>query len=206
MLTSQSTSKIIPALLKFQGTNKGIQKDSKGYNYNYISLDQILELVRPALSKVDIYMSQNVGNIEINGVFKTTCETVLYHSSGEWISSGPMLVEPTNNPKMSVPQNMGSAITYSKRYQLTAILGLSADVDDDATIVAENKQAWGQTISQAQVKTLAALMKEKKVSQDDMQKIMASEIQEVKTASQLTADEASKLINHLTTMQPMHNA
>lgn len=203
MLTSQSTSKIIPALLKFQNTNKGIQKDSQGYNYQYISLDQILDLVRPALSAVDIYMSQNVGLTEVNGVFKTTCETVLYHSSGEWISSGQMVVEPTNNPKMSIPQNMGSAITYSKRYQLTAILGLSADVDDDATIVAENKQAWGQTVTPAQIKTLAALMKEKNVDQEAMQKIMAAEIHTSKSASQLNQDEASKLINHLTTMAPI---
>lgn len=201
MLTSQSTTKIIPALLKFQEQNKGIQKDSQGYNYQYISLDQILELVRPALSTVGIYMSQNVGHIIMDNMSKTTCETVLYHSSGEWISSGQMIVEPTNNPKMSVPQNMGSAITYAKRYQLTAILGLSADVDDDAAIVAENKQAWGQTISQAQVKTLAALMKEKNVNQEQMQNIMAQEIKIVKTASQLTSAEASKLINYLTALK-----
>ena len=200
MLTSQSTTNIIPALLKFQNTNKGIQKDSQGYSYQYISLDQILELVRPALSNVGIYMSQNINHVDIGGVSKTTCETVLYHTSGEWISSGQMIVEPTNNPKMSIPQNMGSAITYSKRYQLTAILGLSADVDDDATIVAENKQAWGQTVTPAQIKTLAALMKEKNVDQEDMQKIMAAEIHTSKSASQLSQEEASKLINHLTTM------
>ena len=53
-------------------------------------------------------------------------ETTLLHSSGEWIAS-----------KLSIgltkqdPQAIGSAISYARRYSLSAILGVSAE-DDDA--------------------------------------------------------------------------
>lgn len=200
MKTSSSTSNIIPALIEFQKDNKGIQKDGQGYNYKYISLDQIFALVRPALSKIDIVMSQDVGNLIVGDKTYTTCETTLYHKSGEWISTGALIVEPISNAKMSTMQNLGSAITYAKRYQLTAILGLSADVDDDAAIVNENLQNWGQKISPAQTKTLFDLMKKKGIGKEQMQTIMAEEIHTTKSSSQLTADEASKLISHLNSM------
>lgn len=200
MKTSSSTSNIIPALVEFQKDNKGIAKDSKGYNYDYISLDQIFALVRPALSNVGIVMTQDVGNLVVGDKVHTTCETILYHKSGEWISTGALVVEPITNAKMSTMQNLGSSITYAKRYQLTAILGLSADVDDDAAVVVENAQAWGQKINPAQTKTLFDLMKQKGIDKDKMQTIMAEEIHTTKSSSQLTADEASKLINHLNGM------
>ena len=200
MKTSSNTSNIIPALVEFQKDNKGIAKDSKGYNYSYISLDQIFELVRPTLSKVGIVMTQDVGNLVVGDKVHTTCETTLYHQSGEWISTGALIVEPIANAKMSTMQNLGSAITYAKRYQLTAILGLSADVDDDAAVVSENKANWGQKISPAQTKTLFDLMKKKGVGKDLMQTIMAEEIHTTKSSSQLSGDEASKLISHLNSM------
>ena len=53
-------------------------------------------------------------------------ETVIMHSSGEWISGEFMLKCSKNDP-----QGMGSAITYAKRYALKA-LGLMPDLDDDA--------------------------------------------------------------------------
>lgn len=202
MKTSQTTGSIIAALIQFQSDNTGIKKDGQGYNYKYISLDQIFALVRPVLSKHGLVMSQDVGSIVVGDKVQTTCETVIYHKSGEWISTGAMIVEPITNAKMSVMQNLGSAITYAKRYQLTAILGLSADVDNDAAqqVINENAQNWGQKVSPAQTKTLFDLMKKKGISKEQMQTIMAEEIHTTKSSSQLTADEASKLISHLNSM------
>ena len=52
--------------------------------------------------------------------------TTLWHSSGQWISSEYPL------PSSGRPQEIGSAITYARRYSLSAIVGNSADEDDDA--------------------------------------------------------------------------
>lgn len=200
MKTSQERSNITKALLQFQKTATGIKKDSQGYNYSYISLDQILELVRPALSDVGVLLNQPIGHIIVGDQVYTTVETVLTHESGEWITSGEMIVKPTNNAKMSDPQNLGSAITYEKRYQLTALLGLSADVDDDAQITYQNAQKWGRKISPAQTQIITKLMNEKGIDKTKMQTITFEVIKSNKTASQLTQDEADRLIAYLGTL------
>ena len=60
------------------------------------------------------------------------------HSSGQWIAG----VTPIR-PKDDSPQAMGSAITYARRYALSAIVGL-AQVDDDGN-AASGKVTYGQT-------------------------------------------------------------
>jgi hypothetical protein len=52
--------------------------------------------------------------------------TTLRHISGESISG----VYPVN-PVKNDPQSIGSALTYSRRYSLMAMLGIVADDDDD---------------------------------------------------------------------------
>jgi hypothetical protein len=51
---------------------------------------------------------------------------MLFHSSGQYISSTAMLRLIKNDP-----QAHGSAITYMRRYSFMSILGLVADADDD---------------------------------------------------------------------------
>lgn len=207
MKTSESIVKITGALLNFQKNVVGIKKDGKGYGYDYITIDSILLLVRPALSAEGIVLMQDVSNIVVGDEVLPTCETRLLHSSGEWISTGALIVKPVNISKKGevsstiTPQNLGSAITYSKRYQLTALLGLSADVDDDAAAISQNKQAWGQKISQEQINLLAELMKVKHVDKEHMKGIMVQVLQTSKSSSQLTGEEADKLIAHMTKMQ-----
>ena len=54
-------------------------------------------------------------------------ETRLIHAeSGQWISSVAIIPLPKNDP-----QGMGSAITYARRYALTAMLGIITEEDDD---------------------------------------------------------------------------
>ncbi|HET7239373.1 MAG TPA: ERF family protein, partial [Terrimicrobiaceae bacterium] len=69
--------------------------------------------------------------------------TTLRHSSGEVIISEWPL------PANANPQNMGSNLTYAKRYSLAAICGVSADEDDDAEAgVKESGKAPKQTAAQ----------------------------------------------------------
>ena len=62
------------------------------------------------------------------------------HSSGEWIG-GVYPVRPAQN----TPQGMGSAITYARRYSLSAMLGLAADDDDDGNAASGQQAAQRQT-------------------------------------------------------------
>jgi hypothetical protein len=54
-----------------------------------------------------------------------TVETVLMHSSGEWMSS--VAAAPLSKPDA---QGVGSAITYLRRYSLAAIAGIAQEDDD----------------------------------------------------------------------------
>jgi phage single-strand DNA-binding protein len=53
--------------------------------------------------------------------------TIVFHESGEYIEYPPLILKPENTK----PQSIGSAITYAKRYALSAIFGITSDKDDD---------------------------------------------------------------------------
>jgi hypothetical protein len=52
--------------------------------------------------------------------------TQLIHSSGQWIAGEYPL------PAQAKPQELGSAMTYARRYSLSSIACIAADEDDDA--------------------------------------------------------------------------
>lgn len=57
-----------------------------------------------------------------------TVNTILMHTSGEWISSSMSMPLAKNDP-----QGVGTAVSYGRRYGLSAILGIvGKDEDDDA--------------------------------------------------------------------------
>ena len=99
--------------------------------FDYIPLDDILETIK----KHDKFaLIQPLSSLE-NG---TPCVgNILIHESGEVLTSGkfPILV---SNTKM---QDVGSAITYSRRYSLGAFLGISTETDNDANFESEVKEA-----------------------------------------------------------------
>src|SRR5699024_7617073 len=74
-----------------------------------------------------ITVLQNASTKELNGNMMISVETMLLHSSGEWIKS-----EPLQMPSSTNMQDMGGQITYMKRYSLSAMLGLATENDDDA--------------------------------------------------------------------------
>lgn len=202
MKHSESIQKITEAMVKFQGDAKGIVKDAQGHGYKYITLDQILTLVRPALSKHGLAVWQDVQGFFIDGQNVAGCVTMLAHISGEWIESDKLSIKPSSIKAGApvTPRDLGSAVTYAKRYQLTGMLGLSADVDDDAGAVSESMKSWGQKISQAQMKTIGALMSDKNIDKNKMHTLIPDIIGVAKSSGEMTSEEADKVIKHLQTI------
>lgn len=125
MQTSEKTNLVSQALVQAIGEIKTIKKDSKNpfLKNKYASLDTILESVKPIMSKHKLAVMQNITDAGV--------ETVVMHEGGEWISSGTMLI-PTQEAKgLSNAQIRGVAITYSRRYQLGAMLGIATEEDED---------------------------------------------------------------------------
>ena len=91
--------------------------------YSYAPLSEIFDAIRKPLAENGLAISQPMTIID----GKLIVETVLSHSSGEWIS-GQILIE---SQKLD-PQSIGSALTYARRYSLSALLGIASEEDDDA--------------------------------------------------------------------------
>lgn len=98
-------------------------KVGNGYAFKYATLDAIIDHVRKPLTDNGIWFVQTLAN----GDGKYRLVTTLTHSSGQSITSEtPLLLSGSGN------QEFGSALTYMRRYALTAMLGIAADEDDDA--------------------------------------------------------------------------
>lgn len=120
---SEAINEIAAALAKAQGEIEGAVKDKNNpaFRSKYADLGAVWDAIREPLSKNGISAVQfprRVGDgIEV--------ETILMHSSGQWLSS--TLGMPVNKPDA---HGHGSAITYARRFALSAICGV-APVDDD---------------------------------------------------------------------------
>jgi len=107
-------------LLEFQKKIGIIKKDAKNPHFKntYASLTQILSEVKPLLTECGLILIQP---ISLEGVGTTIIDV----ETNEKIET--VISLPTNLS----PQQLGSAITYFRRYTLASLLALEID-DDDA--------------------------------------------------------------------------
>lgn len=123
MKTSESISKIAPALLKAQKAIKAALKDATNPHFKskYADLSSVVDAVKGPLNDAGITFLQGVEDAE-NGV---AVETMLLHDSGEWLSSTIKIPASKQDA-----QGYGSATTYARRYGLQAMCGVPAEDDD----------------------------------------------------------------------------
>lgn len=139
---SESLTELFKALAKFQGELENVEKGKSGHGYKYATLGHCIDAAKEALSANGLSVSQLLGSNEKG---ESTMQTVLAHQSGEYISS--ICVMPiaklagggSNNPA----QVMGASITYMRRYQYAAIIGLAQD-DTDAVLLTADDESWIQ--------------------------------------------------------------
>lgn len=129
---SDQIEKIAAALSKAQGEFPAIVKNrtasvrsEKGsYSYNYADLADVLKMVTPVLSKHELALIQRT---RWDATKLAMClETRLLHSSGQWLGARYPLPSGAGRP-----QEMGSALTYARRYSASALLGIATEEDDD---------------------------------------------------------------------------
>jgi hypothetical protein len=122
---SSELDKIAEALSLAQGEFKNPRKDKTNTfrKSNYADLPAFLDACRPVLSKFGLSIVQRTlpTKPEILNL-----ETVLLHTSGQWISG-----ELTLALAKTDAQSVGSAMTYARRYSLQALLLLAGEGDDN---------------------------------------------------------------------------
>lgn len=126
MQKSESITELAKALNKTQAKLQVAKKGSENpfFHSKYADLLAVWDACREALTQNGLSVSQ-LADTDAEG--KAVLETILMHESGEWIKG--------RLPLLSVkadPQAQGSAITYARRYSLSAIIGLCTEEDDDA--------------------------------------------------------------------------
>ena len=132
MRQSESIKELAVALAKAQAEIRTIGFDSTNPHFKnkYASLAAIMDGVRPQLAKQGLAIVQ--GASESTDGFQV--ETLLVHASGEYIGN----VVPVPVSKHDA-QGIGSAITYGRRYGVSALLALATDEEDDGNAAAKAK-------------------------------------------------------------------
>lgn len=114
------------ALLNVQKSAPSLQKSgfNPAFKSKYLSLDTIMPQILPLLNEQNLVLTQEPSNID-GAPALTTRITFVGTGGGAIESTMPLLIDKQNS------QGLGSALTYSRRYSVLAILGLVADTDDD---------------------------------------------------------------------------
>jgi hypothetical protein len=121
---SPTVGELAKALARAQGVMRPAKKERSNpfFKSSYADLATLWETARSALSDngMAVIQSTEFADGEMFIV------TVLLHESGEWVRGRYRL-----KPVKDDPQSVGSAITYARRYALSAMVGITSEDEDD---------------------------------------------------------------------------
>lgn len=173
-------------------TAKVPTKSGGSYSYTYANLADVVEAAYPLLSKHGLSFScvprTTERGYELAGI--------LLHSSGESLEGSLPLSGNT-------PQELGSALTYMRRYLLGAMTGLVTDDDDDGAAASRRPQAparkeTGEVATDAQQRALHAAASSREWTRDDLMERLSRQFQrQITSTADLTKAEASQVLDKL---------
>lgn len=168
MNRSESINELAMALAKAQGQMQSADKDATNPHFKskYATLASVWDAARAPLANNQLSISQPV----TNGVVTT----ILMHSSGQWISSDMPLILSKNDM-----QGMGSAISYARRFAMSAMIGITQDDDDGNAAVANGpvkeelkEDKYPKKISDAQKKRMYAIATKVKITDSAVKSLL----------------------------------
>lgn len=114
---------LVAALIKAQSEFSPIKKETVNpfFHSKYANLESVIEGTKQALRGNGLAVVQTFGVLE----GKSVLETILYHTSGQFIKGCQLM-----DINSADPQKLASASTYARRYGYMAILGIAAEDDD----------------------------------------------------------------------------
>lgn len=128
--TSPAPGSLAEALAQFQmrvprigkGKTARVTSDKGNYSYDFADLADITKVVMPLLGELGLSFTSKP---TVNEAGKFVLVYALRHVSGDSDEG----VYPL--PQSGTPQQVGSAITYARRYTLCAVTGIAPDDADD---------------------------------------------------------------------------
>ena len=189
---SDSIKNIAAALAEFQADVKDPARNGENPHFRskYVQLDGLLAAVRPLLSKHGLSVIQSTGGDGQN----ISVSTMLMHKSGEWIETDALVLRAVKTD----PQGAGSAVTYGRRYGLSAALGVARDDDDDGNAASAPPKAAVQPSKNKDyyIKQISSIAKTRSMSTDDIKAVIKSKYNK-SSSKYLTDAEAKDLAEHL---------
>ena len=148
MRKSETITELSKAFAKMQMELEQPLKNANNpfFKSKYVPLENVVDSITKASSKHGLSFTQFPSSDENGNV---TVGTMVMHESGEWIEYDPICMKPVKND----PQAVGSAITYAKRYALSAIFGITSDNDDDGNEATQLGRATPKAVPKKQVST-----------------------------------------------------
>ncbi len=144
------------------------------FKSKYAPLNDILSYIRPLMAEHGLSIVQNtLTQNEAIGI-----QTMIIHESGQFIQSDIMFIKTDKD----TAQGQGSAITYGRRYQLSAMLSIASEDDDDGN--SASKQPENKPESKHTPAALKNPKGEIELQKGDHVKIM-QELDKVKNEKQL---------------------
>lgn len=129
MKSSESIKNLCDSLVKAQKKIENLYPSSKGYGYDYVPLNKIIDMLKNVLPEFGLsYIQLPFGGASGQTVGLTTR---IIHESGEWLEETAEF--PVTDMKgVNATQKAGAAITYFRRYALLSAFGVTGDKDVDA--------------------------------------------------------------------------
>lgn len=135
-------------------------KTSNDGAYKYVTLDDVIEVLKKTLPKYKLGFVQFLD--EIDG--KTCLTTIVFHvTSGEFVKSN-VVIPDVKDDFLSTMQSVGSNITYMRRYALCTIFGICSEDDTDG-------QSSAPRYSQVDKNLIEQRCKEYKLTAENVEKI-----------------------------------
>lgn len=127
-MTDNKKDNLATALHKFRAELVQPKKDAVNpyFKSKYATLDSVVSSIDTAAEVAGLTYVQMTDYIDGAFVLVTT----IMHKSGESVQGKYIL------PATGKPQEIGSALTYARRYALSAAFGIVADEDDDGNTAA----------------------------------------------------------------------
>jgi len=195
-------NELATALARAQGEIAPAPKDAVNpyFKSRYASLPAVREAVRGPFAKHGLSVVQIPAVID----GKLRLHTTLLHESGQQLDCGELAAE----VDVGNPQQMGSAITYFRRYALAAISQTVADDDDDANAASKKpkpqlsaedkkqienaKKGIAAATSTDELKAIGEALKETRPAvQKELRDVWSDRNRELKKKEQTDADSGS---------------
>ena len=128
------------ALLAFQADRPTLVKDKKAHNSTYADLAQVYDAALPKLNALGVLWKAKA-TVPDGGEFGI--QYALTHVASGTSETGFWPLKRVDNP-----QQMGSLVTYARRYALCAALNLVAEEDDDGGAAASGQRYAQRTAQQ----------------------------------------------------------